>query len=122
MPTNQGFTMQIKNNENNYISLYPVTTRQQVSDWGIGEVFGPYTLILPSSGWLNNQITVDFQEMNSGIVPSCIKVLSGTQEVMQQQDTAYSSLMSIESLDGAVSFTCSQAPTIDLQVQIWWTE
>lgn len=122
MPTNQGFTMEIKNNDGNYISLYPNTIQQQVNDWGIGEIFGPYTLILPSNGWSNNEITIDFQEMNTGIVLSCVKVLSGTQEVMQQQDQAYSFLTSIESLDGAVLFECSQTPSIDLQVQIWWTE
>lgn len=122
MPTNQGFTMEIKNNDGNYISLYPNTIQQQVNDWGIGEIFGPYTLILPFNGWSNNEITIDFQEMNTGIVLSCVKVLSGTQELMQQQDQAYSFLTSIESLDGAVLFKCSQTPSIDLQVQIWWTE
>lgn len=125
MPSNQGFAMNIKANNGNYVPLMPKVLRNYVQDWNLSDLNGPYTVQLPASGWSGLQQTVSMQGITSNDIPFCVKVLTGSVEEMTNQDRAYSLLDSkagIESLDGQLRFTCvGSAPTVDLTVQIYWT-
>lgn len=124
MPTNQGFVMTIKATDGTLVPLYPQTTVSQVIDWDVGEVYGPYTLTLSASGWVENQQTVALDGISSENIPICVKVLSGSAEEMIAQDQAYGlldPLTGIESLQNEVKFTCTSTPTVDFQVQVSWT-
>ena len=124
MPTNEGFVLSIKNNQNTYTQLYPKTTVKQVLGWEVGEVFGPYQLTLVANDWQNNQQTLTLNDITSTDIPFCVKILSGTAEEMIAQDKAYSLLdpkTGIESLDGQVRFTATETPTVDITVQVGWT-
>ena len=124
MPTNEGFVLSIKNNQDAYTQLYPKTTVGQVIGWEVGESYGPYQLTLSSSAWANNQQTVNLNGVMSSDILYCTKVLSGTEEQMQVQDAAYSLLdpyVGIESLNNQIKFTCtSSSPTVDITVQVYW--
>ena len=124
MPSNQGFVMTIKAQDGTLVPLYPTTTIGQVIDWNVGRVYGPYTLTIPASDWVENKQTIALEGITTEDIPSCVKVLSGTPEEMIAQDKAYGlldSLIGIESLQNEVKFTCMSTPTIDLQVQVSWT-
>ena len=124
MPSNQGFTMSIKANNGNIIPLYPMTTPEQIINWNVGEVYGPYTITLPVNEWVENKQVQAMTGIFKSDIPFCTKVLSGTQEEMIEQDKAYSllnNLIGIESGNNEVIFTCNQTPSIDFQVQISWT-
>ena len=127
MPTNVETTLKIKNNQNNYVPLAPRTELKQILDWTMGEFHGPYTVTLTAAGWSNGQQTVAMEGITETDIPYCVKMLSGTQEQMIEQDRAYSRLdplKGIESLNGQVRFTCSSSsrvPTIDINVQVYWT-
>lgn len=124
MPTNEGFVMTIKATDGTLVPLYPNTTIEQVIDWDVGEVYGPYVLNLPVSGWVENQQTVALDGISSENIPVCVKVLSGSTEEMIAQDQAYGlldPLIGIESLQNEVRFTCTSTPTVDFQVQVSWT-
>ena len=124
MPTNLGVTMSFKNNEGDYISLHPKTVKEQILDWNVGEVFGPYSFTLTANGWVDNLQTVELEGITENDIPYCLKILSGTQEEMIAQDQAYSLLdpiTGIESLNNQVRFKVKSVPTIDFQVQISWT-
>lgn len=116
--------MSFKNNEGNYIPLYPKTTQEQILDWNVGEVFGPYSFTLTANGWVDNLQTIALEGITENDIPYCLKILSGTQEEMIAQDQAYSLLdpiTGIESLNNQVRFKVKSVPTIDFQVQISWT-
>ena len=125
MPTNEGFVMTMKATDGTLVPLYPYTITAQVEDWNVGEVYGPYQLTLPATGWSNNQQTVSLEGIGPDNIPFCTKILTGTQQQMIAQDQAYSFLdpvKGVESLQNQVRFTCtSTSPTVDLQVQISWT-
>lgn len=124
MPSNQGFVMTIKATDGTLVSLYPTTIISQVLDWDVGEVYGPYVLDLPTTGWSNNQQTVTLTGISPDDIPICVKVLSGTDAQMEAQDTAYGlldSLTGVESGSNQVTFTCTATPQVDFQVQISWT-
>lgn len=125
MPINKGFTFTFNSNNGTQVPLYPTTTKSQVEDWNIGEVYGPYVLTLSASGWSNKKQTLPLAEINSNDRPICVKVLEGDAVTMKAQDEAYSLLDSrygIESLEGQVRFTCTEAmPSVDLKVQVSWT-
>lgn len=123
MPTNQGFTLSYKG-QNGYIPLYPNTTTDQVIDWNLGNCYGPIQITLLSGNWSNNQQTIAVNGITPDDILNCIKVLSGTESEMEEQDRAYSLLdpyIGIESLENAIRFTCTESsPKIDLTVQIDW--
>lgn len=124
MPNNKGFTMELKKNGNGYISLFPKTVQSQVIGWNIGEIFGPYTLVLKADAWINNKQIVNFDGISNQDFVYCLKVLSGTKEEMIAQDINYSKLSEdegVESLNGGLQFKCKTKPTADIQMQIWWT-
>ena len=124
MPTNKGFVMTIKANNGTLVPLYPNTITEQIIDWDIGQVYGPYTLNLLASGWVENQQTVALNGISSENIPTCVKVLTGSTEEMIAQDQAYTllnPLTGIESLQNEVRFTCTSTPTVDFQVQVSWT-
>lgn len=125
MSTNQGFTLQHKTNNDSYVPLYPSTIQDQILNWGIGEVYGPYTFVLSAENWVNNQQTINFNGITANDILNCVKVLSGTEAEMKAQDDAYSLLSQTEGIQSAnnqVIFTCDSTPPIDIQVQIWWTK
>lgn len=125
MSTNQGFTLQYKANSGDYVPLYPRTLQDQILNWGIGEVYGPYTFVLSAENWVNNQQTINFNGITANDILNCVKVLSGTEAEMKAQDDAYSLLSptdGIQSANNQVIFTCNSTPPIDIQVQIWWTK
>lgn len=125
MSTNKGFTLQHKTNNDSYVPLYPRTLQDQILNWGIGEVYGPYTFVLSAENWVNNQQTINFNGITANDTLNCVKVLSGTEAEMKAQDDAYSLLSSTEGIQSAnnqVIFTCDSTPSIDIQVQIWWTK
>lgn len=123
MPSNQGFTLSYKG-QNGYIPLYPNTTTDQVIDWDLGNYYGPIQITLLASNWSNNQQTIAVNGITSNDILNCIKVLSGTEAEMKDQDEAYSLLdpyIGIKSLENEIRFTCtSSSPTVDLTVQIDW--
>lgn len=121
---NLGFEMTIKANDGTLVPLYPQTIKDQVLGWNIGQVFGPYQFTLTSSGWSNNQQTVNLNGVSSEDKVTCVKVLSGTQVEMEQQDQSYNllnPLIGVESLQNQIRFTCTSTPTSDFTVQISWT-
>lgn len=124
MPSNLGFEMTYKGNGVN-VPLHPTTNIDQVLGWNIGEVYGPYVLTLSASAWLNKQQTVTVNGVTVDDKVKCVKVLTGNQEEMVAQNTAYSLLDSqvgIESLNNQIRFTCTDnVPNIDIQVQVAWT-
>lgn len=125
MSTNKGFTLQYKTNNDSYVPLYPRTIQDQILNWGIGEVYGPYTFVLSAENWVNNQQTINFNGITANDILNCVKVLSGTEAEMKAQDDAYSLLSptgGIQSANNQVIFTCDSTPPIDIQVQIWWTK
>ena len=119
MPSNQGFVMTIKATDGTLVPLYPTTIIDQVTDWNVGEVYGPYVLNLPATGWSDNQQTVSLDGVMPTDILKCIKVLSGSQEEMMAQDQAYSlldPLRGVESLQNQIRFTCTSTPTVDFTV------
>lgn len=125
MSTNKGFTLQHKTNNDSYVPLYPRTIQDQILNWGIGEVYGPYTFVLSAENWVDNQQTINFNGITANDILNCVKVLSGTEAEMKAQDDAYSLLSPTEGIQSAnnqVIFTCNSTPPIDIQVQIWWTK
>lgn len=124
MPSNQGFVMTIKATDGTLVPLYPTTIIDQVTDWNVGEVYGPYVLNLPATGWSDNQQTVSLDGVMPTDILKCTKVLSGNQEEMMAQDQAYSlldPLRGIESLQNQIRFTCTSTPTVDFTVSVSWT-
>lgn len=123
MPGNLGFEMTYKGNGVN-VPLHPTTNIDQVLGWNIGEVYGPYVLTLSASAWLNKQQIVTVNGVTADDKVKCVKVLTGNQEEMVAQNTAYSLLDSqvgIESLNNQIRFTCTDnVPNIDIQVQVAW--
>lgn len=117
--------MKVLGNYNNYIQLYPHTPSDNIWDWQMGEIFGPYEIELTAANWdASKQQTVQLEGITSSDIPMCVKVLRGTQEEMMAQMEAYNLLdpmIGIESLEGAVRFTCSESvPTINITVQVDW--
>ena len=123
MPELLGATFSIKNNQDNYISLYPQTTMEQVIDFKLGEAYGPYVFELLSTGWVNNQQTFALNGITADDVPKCVKILEGTVEEMQAQQEAYNllnPLTGVESLENQIRFTVTSVPTTTFKVQITW--
>lgn len=127
MPTNLGFTLNIKANNGNNVPLMPETTRSQIIDYGLGDILGPYPLTLSVTGWTNGVQTLSLPGITSTDIPYCLKILSGTQEEMQAQDRSYTMIdqkQGIESLNGQVRFYLRKpniVPTVDINVQVYWT-
>lgn len=125
MADNLGFTMTIKANNGTLIPLYPQTTREQITGWNAGEVFGPYQFTLLANNWHNNQQTVNLNGVTSSDIVVCVKVLSGTKAQMIEQDEAYSlldSLTGVQSLQNQIKFTCTSTPQVNFTVSISWTK
>ena len=123
MPTNEGFVLSYKG-QNNYIPLYPNTIQEQVIDWSVGECYGPYQVTLSASAWQDKQQTVALDGITPNDVPTGVNVLSGDVSNMIAQKAAYELLDSqigIESLNNSIKFTCTnEVPSIDLTIQINW--
>lgn len=121
---NLGFTMTYKNANGVLIPLYPSTNINQVIDWNLGEVYGPYTITLPASNWANLSQTITLNGVLATDKIKCVKILTGSKSDMEAQEQAYARLNTasgIRSALNSVTFTCSnQAPTVDLQVQLSW--
>lgn len=122
MPTNQGFTMSYKG-QNEYIPLYPATVTDQVLGWDMGTLYGPIQVTLSASGWSNNQQTVTVEGVEPTDIIYVNNVLTGDEANMKAQFEAYSRLnpTGVNSLDNAVQFTAITTPTVDLTVQLMWT-
>lgn len=126
----QGFKLMVKNNENNYISLFPKTIKSQIISYNMGAVFGPYDLTLETTGWtldsasgLYKQTLTVADVLNTDIV-YCVKILTATAEEMIAQDDAYALLhpyLGIESLNGSIVFAATSQPAVNFQVQVSWT-
>lgn len=123
MPKNEGFTLSYLG-QNGYIPLYSKTTTNQVIDWNLGTAYGPIQIILSASNWVNNIQTVVVDGVTPNDIIYCVKVLTGTESEMLEQDAAYSLLdpvVGIESLENSIKFTCTDtSPTVDLTVQVSW--
>lgn len=123
MPTNEGFVLSYKG-ENNYIPLYPNTIQEQIIDWSAGEAYGPYQVTLLASAWENKQQTVALDGITLNDIPTGLNILSGDVNNMRAQKAAYELLdgkIGIESLNNSIKFTCTnEVPTIDLTIQINW--
>ena len=125
MASNKGFELQIKNNANNYITLYPRTSKMQVVGWNVGEISDKYILELKADSWNNTKRTkqiVDLQGVSSTDKVYCLVILSGTKEQMMTQRDNYGLIKSVNSLSNQLEFECTKTPTVDLQVQVWWTK
>lgn len=122
MSSNKGFTLEVKNNAGGYVQLYPWTTQGQVIAWNIGEVYGPYSLVIKATDWIDKKQIISFDGVSQNSVLSCVKVLSGTEAQMKTQDQNYTLLTSIQSAQNQIQFTCKEVPATDIQVQIWWTK
>ena len=121
---NKGVQIEVKNNRGEYTPLYPRTVKSQVLNWNIGEIFGPYTFVLKATDWLKNQQTINFNGVTESDKLVCVQVLSCTKEEMIAQDEAYALLnpeKGINSLNNRITFTVDKTPTVDFQVQVWWT-
>lgn len=125
MKTNLGYEMTYKGATHN-IPLYPSTTKKQIIDWDIGEIYGPFILELPVSGWSNKQQIVPLNGVTVNDKVRCVKMLVGTEEQMKAQDFAYGLLdpkIGIESFNNQIKFTCTnEVPNVDIQVQVMWTK
>lgn len=124
MEDNKAFAMKVKANDGTYNTLVPDSVKQQVIDWGLGEIYGPYNFTLTAQNWFNNTQAIQFEEVTSNDKPICTKVLNGTKEQMIAQDKAYSLLddkIGIQSVNGVIKFTCAETPKVDFEVQVWWS-
>lgn len=119
MATNVGFVLSFKG-QGGYIPLYPKTTIDQVQDWAMSEILGDYQIVLNANSWSNNIQTVGLNGVTSDSYLVCNKVLSGDTQAMIEQDDAYSLLLTVQSLNNAIRFTCSETPTTNITVQINW--
>lgn len=123
MPKNEGFTLSYLG-QNGYIPLYPKTTIGQVIDWNLGETYGPIQITLSASDWTGNTQIVSVDGVTPNDIVYCVKVLTGTESEMLEQDAAYSLLdpvIGVESLENSIKFTCTDtSPTVDLTVQVSW--
>ena len=122
MHKNKGFTMQLKNDKGNYISLYPKTTKSQVNDWNIGQIINFKNIVIKSKDWVRNTQIINFDGISTTDRLYCLKVLTGTKEEMIEQQNNFDFITSIESLNNKVKFTCSSIPNVDIKVQIWETK
>lgn len=124
MPNYQNFILTTKSSNDSLVSLYPETTTAQVLEWNIGNCYGPYVLTLSSDGWVDNQQTISLTEITSSDIVYCLKILSGTQQEMLNQEESYKCLnphIGVNSLNNQIQFTCDTVPQYDFQVQIYWT-
>lgn len=119
---NKGVTISYKNN-NGIISLYPKTPSRQIMDMELGTAYGPYTIVLEASKWVNNQQTVALNGITENDILFVVKSLNGTVDEMRKQKEAYNLLASdgVESINNAIIFTCDKGtPTVDITVQVSW--
>ena len=124
MASNKGFIMNVKNNNGRYTEMFPVTTREQILGWDIGDVFGPFDLTLRADSWQGNKQVLDLVGVEDTDILYCTKVLKGTKAQKSQQELAYKKLSpvnGIQSLRDKVQFTCDSVPEVDINVQVWWT-
>ena len=124
MPSNQGFILTTKSNNNSLVSLYPQTTKEQVINWDLGEIFGPYQITLLNNDWVNNEQIIELNGVDSNDIIECNPILSGTLENMQMQSYCYSLLLpqtGIQSLQNQVKFSCIKTPPNDFIVSLIWT-
>lgn len=120
---NKSFTLKTKASDGNYNTLHPKTVKEQVIEWGLGEVFGPYNFTLKAEAWAENRQKITLNNVFPSDRPICIKALNGTKQDMIAQDEAYSLLRvndGIQTDFNAIIFTCDKTPTVDFQVQVWW--
>ena len=123
MPSNEAFVFSFKG-QNGYIPIYPNTPKAKVKDWTMGEVYGPFQVSLPASGWDDNSQTVALNGVTDTDVVYCVNILSGTQEEMQEQMRGYLCLdpqIGVQSQANSLVFTCTnKVPTVDLVIQVEW--
>lgn len=123
MNNNKSFILKVKASNGYYNTLYPETIKQQVADWDLGEVIGPFNITLRANQWFNNKQRVVQNNVLPSDRPICTKILSGTKQNMIAQDEAFSLLKTnngIQTDFNAIIFTCDKTPTVDFQVQVWW--
>lgn len=125
MPSNQGFVMTIKATDGTLVPLYPTTIIDQVTDWNVGEVYGPYVFELVASGWGENSTQIfDLQDITENDIPICVKILEGAEEEMKAQQQAYNLIdpvQGVQSLNGQIVFKVTEVPQTDFKVQISWS-
>ena len=123
MPSNEAFVFSFKG-QNGYIPIYPNTSKAKVKDWTMGEVYGPFQVSLPATGWDDNSQTVALNGVTDTDVVYCVNILSGTQEEMQEQVRDYLYLdpqIGVQSQANSLVFTCTnKVPTVDLVIQVEW--
>lgn len=120
---NKSFILKTKASNGNYNTLYPKTVKEQVIEWGLGEVFGPYNFTLKADAWVENRQKITLNNVLPSDRPICIKALNGTKQNMIAQDEAYSLLRANDGIQtdfNAIIFACNKTPTVDFQVQVWW--
>ena len=120
MVSNKGFTMQIKNNANNYISLYPKTVKGQVIGWNVGEI-KTANIVLKSNAWANKRQTIDLEGISSNDIIQCLIILEGDEIQMKKQKEQYSFISSVNSLTNKIEFNCTKVPNVDIKLQLNWT-
>lgn len=119
---NKGFTMKVKT-ANGYVGLYPQTLLKKIDDLNIGSTY-KQIVTLPANNWQDLQQIVEVADILESDTPMVNKILEGTVEQMELQESAFNMLdpvVGVYSFDGKVRFTCKTLPRVDFKVQIYWT-
>lgn len=124
MPKNLGYELSYKSS-NGYIPLHPTSIKSQIIGIeNFGQSYGPFQLVLKADGWINSQQILSLRGVLPTDILQCIKILSGSQEEMLNQDKNFNLLDSykgINSLTNQIQFTCTNSvPDIDLTFQVYW--
>lgn len=130
----QATAVEIKVKANDYVSIYPKTSTEQIEGKKVTETYGPFPYILRQDGWTKDlpskgyykQIISDdnTKELKDADRPLCNKVLEGTVDQMILQQKAYDmldSVIGINAVGGKLEFVATEKPPIDIKIQVYWT-
>lgn len=124
--------LQIQSNNGNLVRLNPRTTVDQVVNPKIGQVFGPFVILLRASDWnpTTKQCLMDFSSVLNTDIPfvSCAYNIGGEfagSNDLQDIREAFNLLdpkWGVEALNGQIRLTCmTEVPKIDFCISVYWT-
>lgn len=124
-------TLQIQSNNGNLVRLNPRTTVDQVVNPKMGQVFGPFMILLSAGDW--NPTTKQCVKNVSGILNTDIPFVScayntgrltGSNDLQDIRE-AFNLLdpkWGVESLNGQIRLTCmTEVPKINFWISVYWT-
>ena len=122
MASNKSAILKYKKN-NGYVAIYPYTTEGQVLGWNIGELKGPYNITLNVDKWDNiKSQTISLNGVTSNDIIYCTIIYSQDKNQRALEYNNFKLITKIDSKQNGIKFTCSETPSVDLTLQVWWTK